>query len=415
MTKVTVMDLKKVPIKSGGLVHVEPPDLSFKVVADLDKKMLKGAEKDPLLQQEFQAQAKEILTQTVTTIEQKCKIFDKLFDDMIKKGASTQDVKKQLVGLNKAIQNDMKVANKAAELGVLQTWKDLQNKRKEWRGFKIKVAVSITGTLAGLGASIAAMATSPFSGGAGAVAGIAGLVKSGVSLAKDINKLAIGIDTAKVQLERNLKFVEAAAKKKGLYTTNEVGAAVLNEFIGVAQPSIKSVQDSAETIKAKYAQMIVKMHDLSKVLNKILAQQEKMKKEFLSEADKKLKKYPMKDTSSEKKKIEAGLDEALSANYKKVEAQIDRVTKMYDKARSWAAKIKDLMKRVAQLELKDSKGLKVFREALKLASTATGVLDGNSVATTAKDLGLGLGESLGGYAYDKITSKALDGTVFDAA
>ncbi|EAQ03152.1 hypothetical protein OB2597_13448 [Pseudooceanicola batsensis HTCC2597] len=415
MAKYVIMDMKKVPIKTSGLIHVEPPELSFKVVAELDKKMEKGAEKDPLLQQEFQAQAKEILDQTVKMIEQKCKVFDKLFDDMIKKGASVNDVKKQLTGLNKAISEDMKVANKAAELGVQKAWQNLQGKKKEWKKFKIKVAASIVGTLAGLGASIAAMATSPFSGGAGAVVGIAGLIKSGISLAKDINKLAIGIDTANTQLERNLKFVEATAKKKGLYTANEVGAGILNEFIGIAQPSIKSVQDAADTIKAKYAQMIVKMHELSKVLNKILAQQDKLKKEFLSEAAKKLKKYPIKDTGTQQKKIEAGLDDALSDNYKKVQSQIDKVQDMYGDARKWANTIKDLMKRVAQVELKDSKGLKVFREALKLASAATGVLDGNSIATTAKDLGLGLGESLGGYAYDKITSKALDGTVFDAA
>ncbi|WP_375175990.1 hypothetical protein [Pseudooceanicola sp.] len=415
MTKYVIMDMKKVPIKSSGLIHVEPPELSFKVVAELDKKMEKGAEKDPLLQQEFQAQAKDILDQTVKMIEQKCKVFDKLFDDMIKKGASVDDVKKQLAGLNKALAEDMKVANKAAEMGVQKSWQNLQGKKKEWKKFKIKVATSIVGTLAGLGASIAAMATSPFSGGAGAVVGIAGLVKSGISLAKDINKLAIGIETANTQLEKNLKFVEAAAKKKGLYTTNEVGAAVLNEFIGIAQPSIKSVQDAADTIKAKYAQMIVKMHDLSKTLNKALDQQEKLKKEFLTEAAKKLKKYPIKDTSGELKKVSSGLDDALAPNYKKVQSQIDKVQKMYGDARNWANTIKDLMKRVQQLELKDSKGLKIFREALKLASTATSILDGNSVATTAKDLGMGLGESLGGFTYDKITSKALDGTVFDAA
>ena len=36
-------------------------------------------------------------------------------------------------------------------------------------------------------------------------------------------------------------------------------------------------------------------------------------------------------------------------------------------------------------------------------------------AETAQDLGMGLGNALGGYAYDKITSLATDGTVLDAA
>lgn len=415
MAKHTVMDLKKVPIKTSGLEMVTPPELSFKVVATLDKKIAKEASKDPLLLQEFQSQADSILEQTKKTVEQKCKVFDKLFVSMVAKGASDKEMKAQLKGLNEAIKNDIKIAEKAAELGVEKVWKELQAKRKEWKGFKIKVAASIAGTLAGLAVSIAAMATSPFSGGAGAVFGIAGLIKSGISLAKDIGKLAIDIETSRKILDKELKFIEASASKKGLYTANEVSAAVLNEFIGIAQPSIKSAQDSGDTLKAKYAQMIVKMHDLSKTLDKVLKEQEKAKKEFLKEVGAKLKKHPIKDKAGQMKMISKALDTALADNYKKVQSQIDRVSAMYADSRKWADIIKNLMKRLAKMELKDSKGLKVFREVLKAAGVAAGALDGNSVASTAKDLGMGLGEAGGGYVYDKITSKALDGTIFDAA
>lgn len=409
------MDLKKVPIKTSGLEMVTPPELSFKVIATLDKKMDKAASKDPLLIQEFQAQADDILTQTKKTIEDKCKVFDKLFVSMVAKGATDKEMKAQLKGLNEAIKNDIKVAEKAAELGVEKAWKNLQAKKKEWRNFKIKVGASIAGTIAGLAVSIAAMATSPFSGGAGAVFGIAGLIKSGVSLAKDIGKLAIDIETSRKLLDKNLKFIEATAKTKGLYTANEVSAAVLNQFVGLAQPSIKSAQDAGDTLKAKYAQMIVKMHDLSKTLDKILKEQDKAKKEFLKEVGAKLKKHPIKDKSGQMAMVSKALDTALSDNYKKVQTQIDKVSKMYAGSRKWADTIKTLMARLAKMELKDSKGLKVFREVLKAASVATGALDGNSVASTAKDLGMGLGEAAGGYVYDKITSKALDGTIFDAA
>ena len=413
--KHTVMDLKKVPIKTAGLEMVKPPELSFKVVATLDKKIAKDASKDPLLVQEFQSQADAILAQTIKTVEQKCKVFDKVFVGMVAKGASEKDMKAQLKGLNEAIKNDMKVAEKAAEQGVQAAWKELQSKRKEWKGFKIKVAASIAGTVAGLIVSIAAMATSPFSGGAGAVFGIAGLIKSGISLAKDIGKLAIDIETSRKLLDKNLSFIEASAKKKGLYTTNEVSAAVLNQFIGIAQPSIKSAQDAGDTLKAKYAQMIVKMHDLSKTLDKILKEQNKAKKEFLKEVGAKLKKHPIKDKSGQLAMVSKALDTALSDNYKRVQTQIDKVSAMYASSRKWADIIKALMARLAKMELKDSTGLKVFREVLKAASVATGALDGNSVASTAKDLGMGLGEAGGGYVYDKITSKALDGTIFDAA
>ncbi|MGR3620837.1 hypothetical protein [Pseudophaeobacter sp.] len=415
MVKHVVMDLKNLDIKVSGLEMVEPPKLSFKVVIELDKKMEKGADKDPLLQQEFQAAASDVLDQTKETIEKKCKIFDKLFVDMVNKGASDKDMTKQLKGLNDAIKNDVKVAEKGAELAAQKAWSDLQKKKKEWSKFKIKIAVSIAGTLAGLAVSIAAMATSPFSGGAGAAFAIIGFIKSGVSLAKDVGKLAINIEQSKTILVKNLAVVEKAAANPALNATNEISAAVFQEFLGVSQPSVKTVEDAADTLKAKYAQMVVKMHDLSKTLNKILKEQDKLKKEFLAEVGKKLKKHPVKDKKAQLVMISKALDTALSKNYQAVQSAIDRIQIMYGETRTWANNIKDLMKRVKALTIKDPKALKVFREALKFAALGLSPLDGNSIATKSKDLALGVGGAAGGYVYDKITSKVLDGTVFDAA
>lgn len=415
MVKHVVMDIKNLDLKVSGLEMVEPPKLSFKVEIDLDKKMEKGAEKDPLLLQEFQAAASDVLDQTKDTIEKKCKIFDKAFVQMVNKGASDKDMQKQLKGLNDAIKNDIKVAEKGAELAAQKAWTSLQKKKKEWSKFKIKVGVSIAGTIAGLAVSIAAMASSPFSGGAGAALGIIGLIKSGVSLAQDIGKLAINIDQSKAILVKNLKVVEKAAANPALNTANEVSAAVFQEFLGISQPSVKTVEDAADTLKAKYAQMVVKMHDLSKTLNKVLKEQDKLKKEFLAEVAKKLKKHPVKDKKTQLVMINKALDTALAKNYAAVQDAIDRIQFMYADSRKWADNIKDLMKRVKALTIKDPKALKVFREALKFAALGLSPIDGNSVATGAKDLALGVGGAVGGYAYDKITSKALDGTVFDAA
>lgn len=415
MVKHTVMDMKNVDTGASGLEMVDPPKLSFKVVVELDKKMQKGVEKDPLLQQEFQAAAGEVFEQTRDTITKKCKVFDQVFVQMVNKGAGKKDMEKQLKGLNDAVRNDVKVGEKAAELAVLKAWTSLQKKKKEWSKFKIKVGVSIFGTLAGLTVSIAAMATSPFSGGAGAVIGITGLIKSGVSLAKDVGKLAISIDQSKKVLTANLAVVEKAASNQALNAANEVSAAVFQEFLGISQPSVKTVEDAADTLKAKYAQMVVKMHDLSKTLNKILKEQEKLKKDFLAEVAKKLKKHPVKDKKTQLVMVSKGLDAALAGSYAEVQNAIGRIQVMYGEARGWASSIKDLMKRVDALTIKDPKALKVFREGLKFASLALSPIDGNSIATGAKDLALGVGGAAGGYVYDKITSKALDGTVFDAA
>jgi DNA anti-recombination protein RmuC len=269
--------------------------------------------------------------------------------------------------------------------------------------------------LAGIAVSIAAMATSPWSGGAGAVFGILGLIKAGTTLAQDIGKLAINIDQSKAILVTNLAVVEKAAANQALNAVNEVSAAVFQEFLGISQPSVKTCESAAETLKAKYAQMIVKMHDLSKNLNKILKTQEKMKVEFLTEVAKKLKKHPVKDKKGQLVMIRNALDTALADNYAKVQKAIDKIQEMYGEARTWAKSIKELVARVDTLSIKDPKALKVLREGLKLVSLALSPIDGNSIATGAKDLALGVGGAAGGYVYDKITSKALDGTVFDAA
>lgn len=161
--------------------------------------------------------------------------------------------------------------------------------------------------------------------------------------------------------------------------------------------------------------MVVKMHDLSKTLEKILKEQEKLKKEFLAEVGAKLKKHPVKDKKTQLIMVSKALDTALAPNYAAVQEAILKIQTMYAEAKGWAKSIKELVARVATLSIKDPKALKVFREGLKFAALALSPLDGNSIANTAKDLALGIGGAVGGYAYDKITSKALDGTVFDVA
>lgn len=405
----------KMDVKVPGLKMVKPPELKMAVKITLDKKIAKIAEKDPLLIQEFNEACKEIYNQTNETIRKKCVVFDKVFLTMAEKGADDKMMKKQLAGLNDAIKNDVKVAEAACKLAVEATWKDLQAKRKEWRTFKIKIVSTIVATLAGLAVSIAAMATSPFSGGAGAVLGIAGLVKSGATLMMEVGKIAISIEQSRKVVEMNLKVVEAAAAKTGVFTANEVGAAVLNEFVGISQPSIKTAGSAMDTMSAKYAQIIVKVHDVSKKLEKILKEQDKVRKDFMAEVTKRLKGHPTPSPNAVKKVIEKQLDDALYDGYKQVEKIIEKIQKMYKDVIKWKMPIVELKKRLSKLEAKDSKGLKVLREVLKLAGVGLAAIDGNKLATSAKDLGMGLGAAAVSYSYDKIASKAVDGTIFDAA
>ncbi len=415
MAKYVVIDMKKAKIGAGNLKFLTEPSLDFKIEVDLPKEIEKEAAKDPLLQQEFKDIALKIFEMAKTETAKKLKTFDAYFEGMINKGADEKAVQKQVDTVNSVIKNDVAMYKLAAEQGIDQAWTDLQGKRKEWRKFKIKVGVSIFATLAGLAVSIAAMASSPWSGGAGAAFAIIGFIKAGTTLAQDIARIAMDIDAAKTQVEINLAVVEKAVQSKGLNALNEVSAAVFKEFLGISQPSVKTCGSAMDTLKAKYAQMIVNVHDLAKTLNKALEGQDKLKKEFLAQAAERLKKHPTTDKASQLKKIQTNFDKEMEKLGGKVMELIGKVGTLYDKIKTWAKTVADLGKRVKELELKDPKGLKVFREALKFCMLATSIFDGNKVATDMTNIGTGIITAGSSYVYDKITSKALEGTIFDAA
>lgn len=415
MAKYVVIDMKKAKTGVSGLKYLTEPVMDFKIEVDLPKEIEKEAAKDPLLQQEFKDEALKIYEMAKTETAKKLKAFDGLFEGMINKGADPKDVEKQVNTVNSVLKNDMKMYELAAEKAVEKAWSDLQGKRKEWKNFKIKVGCSIAATLAGLAVSIAAMATSPWSGGAGAAFAIIGFIKAGVKLSQDIAKIAMDIDAAKKQVEVNLKVVEKAVQNKGLNAVNEVSAAVLQEFIGISQPSIKTTSSAMDTLKAKYAKLIVDVHDLAKTLNKALDSQDKLEREFLAEVAEKLKRHPTTDKSGQLNKIKSNFDKQMDKLRTKVSDLIGEVGKLYDTIKGWAKTVTELGNRVTELQLRDPKGLKVFREALKFCMLATAIFDGNSVAEKAKDLGMGIGAAGASYAYDKIVSKSVDGTIFDAA
>ncbi len=415
MAKYVVIDMKKVKVSVAGLKFLTEPSLDFKIEVELPKEIEKEASKDPLLQQEFKDGALKVFEMAKTETAKKLKAFDALFDGMIKKGADPKAVQKQVDTVNAVIKNDCAMYKLAAEQTVDKAWNDLKSKRKEWTKFKIKVGVSIFATLAGLAVSIAAMASSPWSGGAGAAFAIIGFIKAGAKLAQDIAKIAMDIDAAKKQVDLNLAVVEKAVKSKGLNAVNEVSAAVFQEFLGISQPSVKTTVSAMDTLKAKYAQMVVNVHDLAKNLNKALENQDKLKKEFLAQAAERIKKHPTTDKAGQLSKIKANFEKEMDKLGTKVMDLIGDVGTLYEKIKGWAKTVTDLGKRVKELESKDPKGLKVFREALKFCMLGTAIFDGNKVATDMQNIGTGIIAAGSSYVYDKITSKALDGTIFDAA
>lgn len=414
MGKMNIISKKGITFKAAG-VFIVPPTVDFVIDVELPAEIEKEASKDKILVKEFGAQAKAILDMTVKMVNEKIKIFEKLFQGMAENGTAVSVMVKNINGLNQALEKDFAVARIAAQQGVDKVWKELQDARKEWRKFKIKVAISIIATIATLAVSIAAMASSPWTGGAGAAFAIIGFIKGGVKLAQDIKRIAIGFEAARKELEIHLKVVEKAAADKKIYTLNEISAAIFNEFLGISQPSIKSAQTCFDTMKAKYAEMVVDCHDLSKSMTKIEGEQKKLKEEFLKQCAVKMKALPPAAAAANVKKITINYDKQVADIEKDLKKKEITVNSLYENTKKIAPDVKKLSDRMKTLELKDPKGLKAFREALKFAALGLAPLNGNGIADTASDLGMGLGGTLGGYAYDKLTSKSIDGTFLDAA
>ncbi len=415
MAKIKVLSFKECDFGAKGLKLVKAPKMAFEVTLDADKKLLQAMDKDPLLMQDMHAAGLKAYKSFCATVKQKLITFDKLFIAMVDKGAPPAMMEKQVAGLKKTVANEVAVGEKFAEIEVNGAIKKLQSSKADWKKFKIKIAVSITGTIAGLAVSIGMMASSPFSGGAGAVIGIAGLIKSTAALVKDIGAIAIDIDTAVKLMDRTSKFVLKTADSHAAFNTNEASAAILQEFIGISQPSFKTLSDQGDVVKAKHGRLIVRVHDVAKDLDKILKAQSKFKKEFMAEALKRIKAHPTTKKKENLKKIERQLDAELSANYTAVQGLIEKTIKLNQEAKGWEPEIKRLFAIVKKLEKMDNKGLKVMREALKIVGAGLSVIDGNAIVKTSADLTKALVPAGASYAYDKIASKALDGTVFDAA
>ncbi len=414
MGKMNIISKKGITFKAAG-AFIVPPVVDFVIDVELPAEIEKEASKDKILVKKFEAQAKEILDMTVKMVDEKIKIFEKLFQGMAEKGAPVSQIVKNVNGLNEALKKDFEVAKIAAEQGVQKVWEELQAHRKEWKKFKIKVAISIIATIATLAVSIAAMASSPWTGGAGAAFAIIGFIKSGVKIAQDIKRIAIDFETAKKELEGHLIVVEKAAENKGVFALNEVTAAIFNEFLGISQPSLKSAQTCYDTMKAKYSKMVVDCHDLSKNMTKIEIEQKKLTDDLIKDAEKKMKTLPASVATANIKKMTENYNKEMGKYEADLKKKALLVDKLYADAAKFAPEVKKLGERMKALELKDMKGLKIFREALKFAVLGLAPISGNGIADTAGDLAMGIGNAAGGYVYDKITSKVVDGTVLDAA
>ena len=335
---------------------------------------------------------------------------------MLDKGADEDDAKKQLDGLNKSIEKDRDVAEKAGALAAQKVWKEFSKKRKEYDAYRIKIVVSIVGTLAGLIASVTLMATSPVTGGVGTAATIVGIVKSGVQIFRGLASAWQSVEQALKLLAVQTAIVEKAAKTMLGRKANEYTAAVITQFLGVAEPSVKSVKGHLETVQSKLKGVEIGTHDGSIKLNEFLEKQDDLKKEFMKDVDGQLAKHPSPKAKPQAERIERALDEYLAGSKEDVLKQQGEVETLH--ARFWDAKveIEKLEKRVDALVGKRDVDERLLRLFLSLADLPLAITESVAAKTgnPAAEMASNLAPCVAELAYDKISDKALDKTFLDS-
>ena len=399
----------------GGLKFVVPPkSAAFDVSVSFDDKVFKQVTSDSILLTDMNKAAQKACDQTIGAVVSKLKAWDKLIEGMVDKGEKESVIKKQIDGLNKAMAQDVAVGIKGAEAAITAVWDKYSKTKKEYKGYKIKIGLKITGLIAGLATSIALMAATPFTGGASAAIGIIGMAKTGVTLAKEIGTAAMEVESSMKLLAASVRVVESAARKgKAAVHGNEVSAAVLNQFLGVAQPSIKECGSQLQTVQSKMKGIEVKSHNLSKALNRLLDKQEELRKGFMGDVNKQLGKHPSSNAGAHAKTIEKRLDDILGKNYEAVQKSIDATMEMHRRFENGSKVIeRDLRPRVVELlKMRANAGYKILDLALELSEIPLALLDGNGIAKSADAIATGLGPTIAAMAYDKLSDKVLDKTL----
>lgn len=399
-------------IAVAGLKVLElPKGWSFTVAVDFDAKVYKSIEKDTILLKEMNEAAAKAYKQTCDSVKSKYTSFEKLVQGMIDKGAPKPMVENQIKGLNKSLEDDRKIGQIGAEQAIMAVWKQYSAKNKEYTKYKIKIVVTIVGAAAGLATSIGLMASSPFTGGLSAAVGIISMIKSSVTLVKEIGSACLEVEKSQAVLKKYLIPVEAAAKKVAASKANEYSAAIAQQFLGIAQPNIKGCDSQLKTIVQKLNGLEIKTHNVGKNLNGILDKQQQMRTEFMKEVTAKLSKHPSREAPNQIRLIESRLDDLLAKSYQAVQDSIAKVESLYDRFKEAQKTTDDLNKRVKPLLALRGLDNTILENVLYLVDLPLNALKGNVWATQASDLISGLVPVGSLMTYDKLSGAVLDKTL----
>jgi hypothetical protein len=414
MGKLTLFEAKNVSKaveqKAGALARLEaPPKMGFEVELDVsDSAAFKEIKDDDLLIEAMHKAAKAVYDDFVADMAEELKDADRLAG--LK---ADEEVKGIVKMLDQGFKAQRSKYETKAEAEVERVWKGFLKTRSSYTKYKIKIGTNIALGVAGIAVSIGLLAGSPWTGGASAGLAIVGIFKSVASTAKEVVNLRLKVEEAveacRVQADLFKKFASdahAQLNKKGL--ANEAAAVIVKQFLGFSQPCVKQCADALNTATNKVDGIDVRAHDMSRELNKLLDEIEKLKAGYLAEARKMMAQHPLKD--AEAAKIAKNLDVYTAPRARDVTAMIEDVEKLVVRVRANRAAVEDLEGWVKSMEKSRGTGLVVAENVLSLADIPLGLLSGNALASLP-DRVVNCSAAAAAFTADKINNAALSGTI----
>lgn len=294
---------------------------------------------DPLLGQELRDAAQEVFEERAKEL---AKLLSTLEDEAERKLKATGNPD-SLNLIRKLVPESFAKAAKEADAEATRAaeaaWERYKKTHSEYRGYKIKLGVTMA--LSGV-TIVGSVASAGISAATGAVPGIFismyGAAQAFNALLKSISDTVTKTEQVAAKLQRDIRKVEADyrnAAKKAANTAKEVAKRGLGKIMGIDMiPSLKTLDADAGLYKSKLDGLYVKAHDAAKKLEKALDDAEA--------AGKQLKLLP----EALRKQVEPRLDK-LEASVKEL---IETVMKLYERTRTGLAKLEDLKKQIENVK-----------------------------------------------------------------
>lgn len=292
--------------KPKGIELKKP--LNCALYLDLNDDAYKALDNDPLLQAKVTEAASSKYKELVEQMVAKLNELDAAYVKSQSKKERAVILKSFEGYAKKSLSKFTKVAKKEAETA----WDKVAKTKSDYTKYKVKAGVNLA--IDGLNV-VGGIAGSIGTGGFGLIVSIYGILKTLVSMSMQVYKLAIDADKMQKKVTKGLSKVQKSfdKKKKEVSGAKNSGKAFINSLLGADFiPTISSVKSDNDQYKSKLQGVDVNSHKLSKKLQEVLKEMDKVEK--------------MPDVKSSKK-VKALLSKLQSSTSKLLDKIIDMQTK----------------------------------------------------------------------------------------